>query len=235
MYRFEISGDPQFSNPIASGAISEAMGRASFVPNSDLTPGMTYYWRAQALDPERAATSEYTSAVPFSVLQPDTGDYRYLLTLHIPNACALSGGIGPQVFPVPGGRGADIATYDDNLSVTESHIKFSPPSIGVRGGPSRLVLDLERTGSRVTGQIGGTSDRREHLAGCGCTISIAAPPLYVPFPKSSTQSYPTTGTAENTGTFEGTFAGAIYVWDDMNTAALCTGQDIRWSLTPWHP
>jgi hypothetical protein len=50
VYLFEIASNSTFSPVAISGTVSEGSGQTSFTPATDLAPGVTYYWRATAID-----------------------------------------------------------------------------------------------------------------------------------------------------------------------------------------
>jgi hypothetical protein len=50
VYTFEIASNSGFSPVAISGTVSEGAGQTSFTPTTDLAPGVTYYWRATAID-----------------------------------------------------------------------------------------------------------------------------------------------------------------------------------------
>jgi hypothetical protein len=50
VYTFEIALNSGFSPDAITGTVSEGSGQTSFTPATDLASGVTYYWRATAID-----------------------------------------------------------------------------------------------------------------------------------------------------------------------------------------
>ncbi|HEY7289314.1 MAG TPA: hypothetical protein VH583_05700 [Vicinamibacterales bacterium] len=139
-YRFEVATDASFSTLVASGTVAEGEMRTSFVPNVDLVPGTAYVWRAEAMDKSTGITSAYSSVVPFTIVNPEDGTYRYTLTFSRPPSCEH--GVFNSSF-----------NFDDGLVVTDNHLRFVLPD----DGSSRLDLEMTRLGNHLTGTVSGTA------------------------------------------------------------------------------
>jgi len=83
VYEFQIATDPAFANVVAAGARSEEGDRTAFIPDGDLNPNTTYFWRVRAIDPDLASAWSNTQA------------------FRTPGSAGPSPGPGPG--PAPGG------------------------------------------------------------------------------------------------------------------------------------
>ena len=121
MYTFEIASNSSFSPVAISGTVSEGSGQTSFTPATDLTPGVTYYWRATAID----ATDSLSS--PPSTTQIFTAAAR---TRQEVLAAQLGVPLWPGVQP-PGGTGQAMMGngWDVQNMVSFSGVAFVSPQI----------------------------------------------------------------------------------------------------------
>jgi hypothetical protein len=148
-YRFDMATDPGFNVLVAGGTVPEGSTQTSFTPVSDLASGATFYWRVLATDTTTGVASGYSAPQGFTTVNPDEGTFRYILTLHLVSANKCSGWTGYPVDPYPG-KLADIA-FDAALVVSGDHLRYAVSDPIGRS----LVLDIERTGSHLSGTLRG--------------------------------------------------------------------------------
>jgi hypothetical protein len=66
VYTFEIALNSSFSPDAISGTVSEGSGQTSFTPATDLAAGVTYYWRATAIDATDSLSSPPSATQMFT-------------------------------------------------------------------------------------------------------------------------------------------------------------------------
>src|SRR5262249_6451910 len=133
------------------GTAPEAATQTSFTPPSDLASGATYYWRVQATDSVTGVTSAYSTPQSFTTVNPDDGNFRYTLVVHMPQACVLR-----SDRPLPVNNFENDFTFDDNLSVSGDRVRYSVPlGLSYFGPPFSLVLDIHRVGAQLSGTVSG--------------------------------------------------------------------------------
>jgi hypothetical protein len=203
-YQFDVAADAAFSNVVTSGTVPEASGQTSFVPTADLTPGATYYWRAQASDTTKGVTGGYSSPQPFTTVFPDDGIYRYTLMVNVlPTGCRA-----PWIF-------------DNALSVNGNTLRFNAP--GYDPGSPGLTVKLQRSGNQLSGTLSGSATYQglpnvEVFSGSDYS-NLSSPAE-------------TAGSGDNTGRFAGRFSGIAY-YDTYGLAyGYCLHATIDWTLTP---
>ena len=225
-YTFDVATDPDFESIITTATIAEGTAQTEFVPNLDLVSGATYFWRARVSDLRLGVSSSYSVPQSFATTFPDDGNYRYKLSLDIPGQCLRN---RTSVEPPPGGH---VFTFDDNLSIVGSTVKFSlrdlpPVSVGPLPG---LALRLQRSGNTINGVIGGSALHPDRYAFQTIIITLGAPLLsYV----IGTNTIEATGTTVNDGVFRGSFDGPVFFWDTFDTGIWCSGRQVGWTLTPF--
>ena len=121
VYTFEIASNSSFSPVAITGTVSEGSGQTSFTPATDLASGVTYYWRATAID----ATDSLSS--PPSTTQIFTAAAR---TRQEVLAAQLGVPLWPGVQP-PGSTGQAIMGngWDVQNMVSFSGVAFVSPQI----------------------------------------------------------------------------------------------------------
>jgi hypothetical protein len=62
-YVFQVATDPNVTNIVATGQVSETSGQTSYAVSATLANSTQYYWRAQAMDPSH--TSPYSGTMSF--------------------------------------------------------------------------------------------------------------------------------------------------------------------------
>jgi hypothetical protein len=122
VYTFEIASNSGFSPVAVSGTVSEGAGQTSFTPTSDLGPGVTYYWRATAIDATNSLSSPPSTTQVFTT-RPRTRQEDLAAQLGVP--------LWPGVQP-PGSTGQ--AVMGDNWNVqtlyhAPSRTTFVSPTI----------------------------------------------------------------------------------------------------------
>jgi len=225
-YHFDVASDAGFSNIVATGALPEGSNQTSFMPSTDLTPGSTYYWRAQASDTTKGVVGPFSSAQPFTTANPDDGTYRYVLTVHMPPACFVNVSIAHLPSP--------DYMFDNALTVAGNALRFSVPD---SNGSDSLVLDVRRSGARIAGTFGGmtSADRTIGDMPSNAHFQVAATggPVYdwyiVKFGPTAVA-----GTADYaSGRLSGTFDGAVRGDDAYpGYGFYCIASGFAWTLTP---
>jgi len=126
-YRFDVATDAAFNTIVTTGTVPEAATQTIFAPTVDLTPGTTYFWRAQGSDATKNVTGPYSAPQTFTTVFPEDGSFRYTLAVHTPAYCqthsthhgVFCGGVttwGPSDF-----------TFDGTLTIVTDHVQFSAP------------------------------------------------------------------------------------------------------------
>jgi hypothetical protein len=72
-YTFEVATNPAFSPLTLSGSAPEGAGTTSYTASIDLPGGITYYWRAAAVDVSSGVTSPPSAAQSFSISVSQAG------------------------------------------------------------------------------------------------------------------------------------------------------------------
>jgi len=225
-YHFEVATDASFTNVVSRGTVAETASQTSFTSTVDLTPGATYYWRAQASDVAKGVVSAYSARQVFTTVFPEDGNFHYTLAVRSPSLCltkftSFGGCSGSPI----GWTISDFA-YDSTLVVADDTLRFSfrPAAYGNFGGwpAGPLALIIQLAGNRLAGTVTGTTD------GSGTTTQG--------FPIQSVLFEGTvSGDSDNQGRFVGTFDGRMGLWkygfpcDVMST---CLASGFTWTLSP---
>ena len=225
-YQFDVAADKSFASVVTNGTVPEASAQTSFVPVVDLTPGVTYYWRVRALDAATGVKSDF-AVQNFSVV-PDDGKYRYRLELFVPDDC--HGSWSPFIYPA---LSLNPIAFDDALTIQGDALKFAPRVCGDSTWDNLppFTLELKRNSAAVVGTIGGTT--YFPAVGCANGLIVQAGSRVVGWEVLGTAG--TAGVANNDGSFEGTFDGAVSAFDTYDTSRVCSSKAVRWRLTPWTP
>jgi hypothetical protein len=192
-YGFEVGTDQGFAAVVSRGTVPEGSGLTTFTPGESLIPGSTYVWRVRASDLSLGVTGDYSAPQVFTTIFPDAGSYRYTLVLRVPSLCLgllASGYCGGQ-FPWP----KSDFSFDGTLDVEGDTLRYRlpPQNNGVSKGPP--LWEFTRTGSRLAGNISGTTPN----TGGGDVTSV-------------TMIGVATGDGDNHGRFDGTFDGKMSLW-----------------------
>jgi hypothetical protein len=160
-YLFQIASDAVMAKLVASGQVGEGQGQTQYTPSAALSPGVRYYWRAQAFD-GAGHTGAWSSVTSF----------------------VTSGTSGPGPSPSPGAgpgdqldlhtvtivKGADITNWaitSQMISVTYSngtlctnHTKAGQwPPLPFFGDPSTTVEANQWVFANIGGQwYGGAGE-----------------------------------------------------------------------------
>jgi hypothetical protein len=226
-YQFDVAADKSFASVVTNGTVPEASAQTSFVPVVDLTPGVTYYWRVRALDAATGVKSDF-AVQNFSVV-PDDGKYRYRLELFVPDDCH-----GSWSFFIYPALSLNPIAFDDALTIQGDALKFAPRVCGDRTWDNLppFTLELKRNSAAVVGTIGGTT--YFPTVGCANALIVQAGSRVVGLGEVLGTAG-TAGVANNEGSFEGTFDGAVSAFDTYDTYRMCSSKAVRWRLTPWTP
>jgi len=214
LYHFDVATDPAFGSIVANGTVTEAQSQTSFTPSDDLQSGVTFYWRAQALDASTGVMSSYTATssfrTPFMVVP---GPYRMSLS-------PVAGGCGPvEAYP-------RTYTFDGTLDLIGSRFKFTTSRPVPIQPVNPMVLDVTRTGdSLVGGLFGGPSiDRQGYLV--SAAVGFRPPHSDQPLGPA-----PATGAVTNASTLAGTIDGALHIVHKYyGLATDCAGAH-SWTVT----
>jgi hypothetical protein len=145
VYHFVVSADPAFSMIILAGDVPQAADQTSFTPTTDLVSGASFYWHVQAVDPATNVSSAYSVSQSFTTVNPDDGSFPYTLVLHVPSACVNFVLTNRVDYPANG-----------TLIVSGDSLHFSLPQYSRwSSDPSGVSVDISRTGTQLSGTIGG--------------------------------------------------------------------------------
>lgn len=156
-YRFDIATDATFGTVVVSGTVPEAAAQTAYTPSADLTPGATYYWRAQASDSAKGVTSAYSTPQMFATVNPDDGTFRYDLTLHIDSLTDCIQ-IDNGRFPIDPAKLTPSQSFDANLVVSGEHLQYVVPHVLLYGTDPAVKFDLQRSGNQVSGTFAASLD-----------------------------------------------------------------------------
>jgi hypothetical protein len=215
-YRFDVAADAAFNTVVATGTVPEAAGQTSFTPTIDLTPGTTYYWRAQATDTPNGVSGPFSSAQAFTTVFPDDGSYRYTLAIYAPSYCSTH---STHDDNCGGTREWDLSDYsfDGTLTVTTDNAQFTVSQFAF----VPFTLRFGRLKNRLSGAVSG----------------MPRYPLPNPGPLVNAVSFQgvVTGDTNNAGRFEGTFDGSVELLREGMPCVhdvTCSTSGFAWTLTP---
>jgi hypothetical protein len=218
-YRFEVAADPAFSALVAGATVPEGSGQTSFTPSVDLVSGGSYIWRVKAIDTAKGVTSGFSAAQFFTTVNPDDGNFPYILIVHLPAACFVTANLR--------GPGPPVADYlfADTLVVAGDRLRFLLPPFDT---VAPLLIDAQRAGSAITGTIGGRTSAAGTPLGPFSTFDVQRRFPLSPGRDPVTFSGSTDRTGQLTATFDG-FVGSSTCCED-NFA--CSTSGFSWTLTP---
>jgi hypothetical protein len=193
------------SSVVAAATVPEGVGRTSWTVPFELTIGVTYYWRVQAIDIASSVASSSSAVQEFEVISSDAN--FFMLDLRLPAAC------------LPSVTGSSFALYAWSADVTGGG-HFRLMSLG------DLRLDLMTAGGSVSGTIGGKSVGASHAP---MKVSVSTSnDNGAPARVSGTLG----ASGEMSGTFSG-FLKAEHSYGDGVSS--CSAPDIGWTITPRQP
>jgi len=225
-YHFDVASDAAFSAIVASGTVAELSGQTSFASAVDLTPGATYYWRAQASDMTKNVVGPFSSAQSFTTVFPEDGTYRYELTVASPSWCLTnytksSGSLSGSGVCWDNGWVTHGLSYDGPLVVAGDSLQFTFPKANYDFlGP--LAFTVTRAGNQLTGQVLGTTNAN-FQSNNGTSIS------------SVNYKGTAVGQSDNQGRFSGTYDGFMEIWKygfPCDSTSTCSTTGFTWTLTP---
>jgi len=222
-YRFDIATDAAFNTIVTTGTVPEAATQTVFAPTVDLTPGTTYFWRAQASDVPKNVTGPYSASQTFTTVFPEDGSFPYTLAVHAPTYCLTNNtqnngcGGGPRAWDL-----SDY-TFNGTLSVTTDDMQFSSQGSGSTfdhiGRP--IAFGFGRLNNRLSGTVSGD-------------VNYALPNPAVVYNSVLLQGT-VMGDSDNAGHFKGTFDGKVGMhregfpcYNDL----VCSTSGFTWTLTP---
>jgi len=224
-YHFDVATDSAFAHIVAAGTVPEGASSTSFTPHVDLTPGDTYYWRAQAFDPASGAVSGYSSPQVFTIVFPEDGTYPYTLTVQAPTSCQTH-------FAASGGCGSAGILWDQSqfsldgvLTFSDDAMRFDRPETTAifYPGENPPGTSMHRTHNRITGRILGYTTNNPLLM-----------PKYSSFGNLDFNAM-VVGTSDNHGRFNGTFDGRVALVRQgfpCDAEAACSSSAFTWILSP---
>jgi hypothetical protein len=222
-YHVDVALDAAFTEIVASGTTAEAPTQTLLTLPTDLVPGKTYYWRAQASDTAKGVTSAYSPTQSFTIVNPDDGSYAYTLQVQWPSVCltrATASGCVPGGGNPFGWAQASSFAFDGTLVVAGDAVKLTVPNQTLFG-PVRLTL--QRTGTRLTGSVSGSAPGSGGFTQGPFSIAQVILEGNV------------SGNADDQGRFAGTYDGNMGLWKfgfPCDATVTCATSGFAWTLKP---